>query len=317
MTSVSAPAKVILFGEHAVVHGRPAIAVPVSSLRATATIHPNDGHPAGLRIKAADLNQVLPVDLEADLVDNALTTAARLVLEAREQPAPEQPAPDVTIVLSSTIPMASGLGSGAAVSAALMRAVAAACEIALKPEDLNRLVYEVEKIFHGTPSGIDNTVVVYEKPVYYIKGHPIQTLDISQPFTLVIGDTGQTALTRVAVGDVRALVEADPDHYCPILDEIGEIAQRARATILAGDIAQLGPLMNRNHALLQELTVSSELLDRLVNAARSAGALGAKLSGGGRGGNMIALVMPETAASVAQALQQAGAAQVFTTTVQN
>jgi mevalonate kinase len=312
MTSVSAPAKVILFGEHAVVHGRPAIAVPVSSLRATATIHPNNGERPGLRIRAADLNQVLPVDLETDLVDNALTTAARLVLEAREQPAP-----DVTIVLSSTIPMASGLGSGAAVSAALMRAVAAACEIALKPEDLNRLVYEVEKIFHGTPSGIDNTVVVYEKPVYYIKDHPIRTLDISKPFTLVIGDTGQTALTRIAVGDVHALVKADPHHYCPILDEIGKIAQQARAAILTGDIAQLGPLMNRNHVLLQELTVSSEVLDRLVATARSAGALGAKLSGGGRGGNMIALTMPETAAGVAQALLQAGAAQVFTTTVQN
>jgi mevalonate kinase len=220
MTSVSAPAKVILFGEHAVVHGRPAIAVPVSSLRATAALHPNNGDRPGLSIRATDLNQVLPVDLESGLVDNALTTAARLVLEVLEQPAP-----DVTIVLKSTIPMASGLGSGAAVSAALMRAVAIACETVLQPEQLNRLVYEVEKIFHGTPSGIDNTVVVYEKPVYYIQKHSIQMLNIPQPFTLVIGDTGEAALTRVAVGDVRALVETESDRYCPFLDGIGEIAQ--------------------------------------------------------------------------------------------
>ena len=304
----SAPAKVILFGEHAVVYEQPAIAVPVSSLRASATYEPATH---GLTIHAIDLNKVLPVDVGDEVVDDALIATARKVLEQLHSPPPK-----ANVKLQSTIPMASGLGSGAAISTALARTLIAALDKTTSQEALNDIVYEIEKIHHGTPSGIDNTVIVYEKPVYFIRNQPIETLAIGKPFTLIIGDTGQGALTKVAVGDVRKLVEADPVKMQPVLDEIGSISQQARAAIESGEITALGPLMLRNHTLLQQLTVSSPELDTLVQAAMDAGAIGAKLSGGGRGGNMIALVQPETSEKVQQALLKAGAVRAFITTVE-
>ncbi len=310
MIEASAPAKVILVGEHAVVYGQPAIAVPIASLRASATAEP--GAPGqGLKIVAADLNQTLPLNVDAGLVDHALLKTARLVSETHRRPLP-----DLTITLRSQIPMASGLGSGAAVSAALARALSAALGEPLELERLNALVYEVEKMHHGTPSGIDNTVVVYDQPIFYVRGQPIERLTIAAPFTLLIGDTGQSALTRIAVGDVRALVEREPERYLPVLSQIGALVREARAAVERGDAATLGERMTQNHALLQTLAVSSPELDRLVHAALDAGVLGAKLSGGGRGGNMIALVVPETVARMRQALERAGAVHVFETTVQ-
>ena len=115
--------------------------------------------------------------------------------------------PDVTITIRSDIPIASGLGSGAAVSTALARALCAHSGAPLDEAALNGLIYEVEKIHHGTPSGIDNTVIVYERPVYFVRGQPIEQLTIGAPFTLLIGDTGKSASTRAAVAGVRELYE--------------------------------------------------------------------------------------------------------------
>lgn len=310
MIEASASAKVILFGEHAAVYGQPAIAAPVSSLRAYATVEANPVGVHGLHIDAPDLNQRLPVDIRAESVDNALTLTAQLVLTTLAA----EP-PDVTICLRSRIPIASGLGSGSAVSTALARALCLVLDRPLPEADLNRLVYEVEKIHHGTPSGIDNTVIVYERPVYFVREKTLETLTIGAPLTLLIGDTGVGASTKIAVGDVRKLVEADPEPTERTIREIGAISDQARSAIECGDAAAIGRLMNANHELLKLLTVSSLELDQLVDAAQNAGALGAKLSGGGRGGNMIALVTPEHAHQVEQALLTSGAARVFQTTI--
>ena len=309
MIRASAPAKIILFGEHAVVYGFPAIAVPLPDLRAEACIAQAPAG-SGLSVVASDLDQTLPVDVSSEIVDNALTLTARLVLR-KLGVAP----PDMEVIVSSHIPLASGLGSGAAVSAALARALAAGVGAEFDAATLSDLVYEVERMHHGTPSGIDNTVVVYEQPVYFVRGQPIERLTIGQPFQVVVGDTGQASLTKVAVGAVRTLYETDPAAIQPVLAEIGALVDSARACIERGGVESLGPLMNRNHDLLRTLTVSSPELETLVAAARDAGALGAKLSGGGRGGNMIALVTPETSASVEQALRRAGAAHVVSTTI--
>lgn len=310
MIECSAPAKIILFGEHAVVYGQPAIAVPVSSIRARAQVETNVPTGQGLRINAADLGETLTVDLESDL-EHALAIMARLNLKTLNSNPP-----DATITLHSEIPLASGLGSGAAVATALGRALSTTVGQPLDNEALNALVFEIEKLYHGTPSGIDNTVVVYEQPVYFVREQPIETLKIGAPFTLLIGDTGISASTRVAVGDVRKLYEADSTHIQPILDRIGMLVKNARQVIETGDTAALGELMRENHTLLRQLTVSSPELDRLVQAAVGAGAIGAKLSGGGRGGNMIALVTPTSAETVQAALLQAGAARVIMTTVE-
>lgn len=223
--------------------------------------------------------------------------------------------PDLQIDIASTIPVASGLGSGAAVTVALTRALASHFDYPMASKDVNAFAYEIEKLHHGTPSGIDNTVITYAKPVYFIKGLLIETLSVGKPFTIVIGDTGIPAPTRESVGDVRKLWEADRPKWDAIFDEVGLIADHARETIERGKLEELGRLMNQNHSLLQELTVSSPELDRLVRAAHDAGALGAKLSGGGRGGNMIALVTPEMAQEVSSSLQVAGAKNTIITQV--
>ncbi|MBI1855937.1 MAG: hypothetical protein HYR93_08760 [Chloroflexi bacterium] len=198
------------------------------------------------------------------------------------------PFPNLQISISSSIPVASGLGSGAAVSVALIRAL-------------------------------------YAKPVYFVKGLPspgrrwaggeVQILKASKPLTIVIGDTGVHAPTKESVSDVRKLWEADKAKWEKVFDEVGEIAKKAREKIESDAWEKLGELMNQNHALLQNMTVSSPELDKLVSAARQAGALGAKMSGGGRGGNMIALVEPEIAEAVSRSLKDAGAKNTIITTV--
>lgn len=310
MVQASAPAKIILFGEHAVVYGQPAIAAPVSSLRAAVKAE-NTPPGTGLRLIASDLNQSLPLVVDPLAVDDALALTVRLVLERFSSPPP-----DLTLTIQSDIPVASGLGSGAAVAAALARALSDSIGQPLSLTQLNEIVYEVEKLHHGTPSGIDNTVIVYEQPVFFIRNQPIERLTIGQPFHLLIGDTGDSALTRVAVADVRRLSDSNPDAIGEILNRIGDIVTRARTAIEAGNVTAIGALMNENHACLQQLTVSSDKLDRLMDAARSAGALGAKLSGGGRGGNMIALTEAHQQDIVREALMLAGAVRVVQTTVQ-
>lgn len=311
MTTLTAhaPGKVILFGEHAVVYGRPALAVPVLDVEARATIEPA-GSGQGFRIIAPDLQR--DYQLAQAEAGDPLTTIIRLTVRHFRASLPE-----ATLTVTSTIPLGRGLGSGAAISTAIVRVLARFLEREIPPAELSALVYEVEKLYHGTPSGIDNTVVAFAQPVYFIKGRPIQRLRVEQPFTLVIGDTGLVAPTHQVVGDLRRRWQADQQRYEGYFDEIGTIAQQARVAIEQENvnIRAIGKLMNENQELLDTLALSSPELENLIQAARQAGALGAKLSGAGWGGNMIALVRPENASQVAQALSEAGAAGVIVTEV--
>jgi len=311
-----APGKVILFGEHAVVYGRPALAVPVTQVQAEAVVERSEIG-AGLTIVAADLGETIAVRNAP--IDNPLAAAARLTLVKFGLSDP-----DWRVTVRSTIPIASGMGSGAAVSAAIVRALTeavnqriseSATSFQLPASDISALVYEVERLHHGTPSGIDNTVVVYGQPVYFVRGQPPQTFRIGQPFMLAIADTGIHSPTKVAVGDVRRAWEREGTRFESLFNRIAMVVETARSAIAAGEPERLGPLMDENHALLQEIGVSCPELDALVTAALSAGALGAKLSGAGRGGNMIALVMADSASRVAKALVAAGAVRVIVTEV--
>ncbi len=304
----TAPGKVILFGEHAVVYGRPAIAVPVTRVRAEARITAAS-RGSGVLIQAPDLARTIA--LATAPPDDPLAEIVRITLSALGLPS----TPDWTVTVRSTIPIAAGMGSGAAVSAAIAQALAAAGGRAFPPQTLSELVYQVERLYHGTPSGVDNTVVSYVRPVYFRRGHPPLPLDIGRPFWLVIGDTGVRSATREVVGDVRRAWQAAPDRYERLFDRIAALVDAARAAIEQGDIAALGPLMNENQQLLVEMGVSSLELERLISAARAQGAAGAKLVGAGRGGNMIALVPPERAEEVARALQRAGAVRTMITQV--
>jgi mevalonate kinase len=321
MSTASTPGKIILFGEHAVVYGQPALAVPVNQVQATASIPPlPSGEGPGVRekgqiwIKARQLRR--RYTLSAADVNDPLALAVRLALQHCNV---EAAAVSFKLDISSTIPRASGLGSGAAVCTAIVRAVAAHFNSPITNSQVSAIVFETEKLLHGTPSGIDNTVIAYNQPVWFIKGQPPEPFTVAQPFSLLIADTGIASPTKIAVGDVRAAWQREPEKYNALFQEIGALAREAREIIVGADgrppLPDLGQLMNRNHALLREINVSSEALENLVEAATQAGALGAKLSGGGRGGNMLALVTPETSAQVEAALKQAGAARVLSTAV--
>ena len=299
----TAPGKIILLGEHAVVYGMPAIAVPVSTLRACAAITAKN---IPLTIRSADFAA------SANALPNPLESMRALTLDYLQIPHPRG-----EIVIRSDIPIARGLGSGAAVSATLGRAIAVLLGKDIPDDALNRLVFEVEKIHHGTPSGIDNTVVVYEKPVYFVKNQAIETLAIKQQLHILIADSGQASLTREAVAHVRQLYyHRNPAQTRTILENIGLAAEQARVCIRNGDHVRLGELMTENHRQLQRLNVSSPQLDRLVDSALAAGALGAKLSGGGLGGNMIALVKKSRLNAVRDALIKSGAASPVHTAVE-
>ncbi len=305
-----APGKVILFGEHAVVYGRPALAAPVTQVKAEAIVEPGQE----LLILAQDLgeevrprettmgsgNQTHPLGLAA------LLTLAELGLHER---------PPWRVLVSSSIPIASGLGSGAAVSAAIARALSDAAGKPLSPSALSSIVYEVDRLYHGTPSGIDNSVICYGQPVYFIRGEVPCVLSIAHPFMLAIANTGIASPTKAAVADVRRGWEQERMRFEGVFDRMAAIVERARSAVTDGTPEALGNLMNENHALLAEIGVSSPELDAIAAAARDAGALGAKLSGAGRGGNLIALVTAETQAEVITAMCASGAVGSIVTTV--
>lgn len=303
-----APGKVILFGEHAVVYGRPAIAVPVAEVQAEVTVEPGP-YRQGILVHAHDLEESFYLDEVGD--DHPIRRTIVNTLHRLRVGSP----PDLTISIRSTIPIARGLGSGAAVTTALIRALANYFDEYLSSQEVSDLAYETEILHHGNPSGIDNTVVAFGKPVYYVRGQKMEMFWVQRPFTLVIGDTGIASPTREVVEDVRRAWEKDPQQYDAWFDEIGRIAQEARWALERGRIDELGPLMDENHHLLQALGVSSPALDALVQAARQGGALGAKLCGAGRGGNMVALVTEQTAGQVSMMLRLAGARNVILTTV--
>jgi mevalonate kinase len=291
-----------------VVYGYPAIAVPVSEVQAQAGV---EAGPVGQGcvVLAPDLGRRVVVREAAE--EDPLACIVRLTLDATGCP----PDPDLTITVTSTIPVARGMGSGAAVSTAIVRALAGYLHHWLTSQAISDLVYQTEVLYHGTPSGIDNTVIAFEKPVYFVRDVTREIFWVGRPFLLAIADTGIESPTKEVVGDLRRRYEAEPARYRPLFEQTGAITAEVRSAIAHGLVEELGELMNRNHALLQQMGVSCPELDRLVCAAREGGALGAKLSGAGWGGNMIALVTAQSRARVELILRLAGAVHVIVTEV--
>lgn len=306
--TATAPGKIILFGEHAVVYQRPAIAVPVTSVGASVTV---------TALPAGDLLWITAqqVGLDCALSDLPDDHPLALAVAGTMQQFGQAHLPALRLEITSTIPIAAGLGSGAAVSAAIARALSVYSGIPLTDEQVSSIAYRVDQKHHGNPSGIDNTVIAYAQPIWFVRGQGFERLTVAEPFTIVIGDSGVPSPTGAVVGDLRQRRDANSDFYERLFDQIGAIAAQARVLIEQGPSSALGTLMTQNHALLQTLDVSSQKLDTLVAAALDAGALGAKMCGGGRGGNMIALVTGEAAPTVADALRAAGATGTIVTTI--
>ncbi|MBA4375232.1 MAG: mevalonate kinase [Anaerolinea sp.] len=308
--SCSAPGKIILCGEHAVVYGKPAIAIPVFNVAtncriiAQPTASSNETLIAapgiGLRSRLSSLRENHPI-----------RKAIEFVLDSMKL----DHLPSCEIHINSSIPSAAGLGSSASTSIALVRALSMYLGHPFDDAEVSRIAFEIEKIHHGTPSGIDTTVITYGKPLFFIKNYPYELLHLRNSITLVIADTGIKSSTAKVVAEVRSNWEKSHREFENYFDQIQDISRNVKRCLESGNNLTLGELLNRNHCILIEMGISCSKLDILVKCALENGAQGAKLSGGGQGGNIIALVSSEKAETVAEAIRHAGAVNTIITRV--
>ncbi|NQW91946.1 mevalonate kinase [Curtobacterium sp. VKM Ac-2861] len=312
--TASSHGKTILIGEHAVVYGAPALVLPVLDARVVATVSPVTAgvDEATGTVVGHTLESTVhtgPLDLAPAAV---MPTVTAVTATLRHFGVTDR---HFHVRVESEVPTARGMGSSAAVAAAVTAAVADALGESLDAETHHDLIQECERVAHGRPSGLDARGVVAAVPVWF-EGGRIEPVALGARFTFVVADTGVPGHTRQAVAAVRERHDQDPVAVDAVIDRIGALARRARGTLEAGDAQGLGATMDAAHDLLSALDVSSADLDRLVDAARAADALGAKLTGGGRGGCVLALAADDDHADrIAAALRGAGAAATWTTTI--
>jgi mevalonate kinase len=306
--TASAPAKVILFGEHFVVYGEPAVVLAIDKRTYAKAELRNDKR---LYLRSVNLNLVGYFENEIFKAEQGDAKEAKLKFEPVKRVVEKVleiygEKVGLNIEVNSTVPVAAGLGSSAATAAAVTAAVNALLNLKISKEDIFRISYEAEKIVHGTPSGVDPAISTFGGTLLFQKDTGFKPLDVKADIPLVIGDTGVPRSTRVQVAKVRNLKDKYPQIVEPIIRAAREIVLRAIEALKECDLKTLGDLMNLNHALLYGLGVSDESLEWLINAARKAGALGAKLTGAGGGGCMIALVEKDGFEQVLEAIQRAG-----------
>jgi len=304
----SAPAKVILFGEHFVVYGEPAIVLAIDK-RAYAKAELREDK--RLYLRSLNLNVAGFFDNGSFKVEEGNLKEAKTKLEPLKCAVEKVmeiygEKVGLSIEVNSTVPVAAGLGSSAAVAAAVAAAVGALLNVKMSKEDVFRIAYEAEKIMHGTPSGVDPAISTFGGAMLFQIDTGFKPLDVKADFPLVIGNTGVERSTKTQVSKVRRLRDKYPQIVELMMRTAREIVLRAVEALREGDLETLGELMNINHALLYGLEVSDESLEWLINAARKAGALGAKLTGAGGGGCMIALANKDNVENVLDAVQRAG-----------
>lgn len=288
-------------GEHAVVYGQPAIALPFSAVEVVAQVREQgDSLTVSCQFYEGLVHQM-------PKVWESLKHAIRFSLYRIG--APTDPA--IHVEISSTIPAERGMGSSAAVAVAVARALFAYYDQPLTDEELWDIVQSSEKIAHGNPSGVDAATASGKQPVFFIRNQPIEPVVLALDAYLVVADTGQTGNTLEAIESVASLMKEGPEALL-LVEALGECSHQARQALARNEAGLLGDVMNQAHTYLQRLGVSDEALDHLVKIAQQAGALGAKLTGGGRGGCMIALTQTaQEAKVVAAALQAAGARETW------
>jgi mevalonate kinase len=291
-----AHSKLILIGEHAVVYGQPAIAIPfpltVRSVieQSTGTIKIKSPHYTGPIDK-------MPIKLEG------IEACIKATLDYLDRPVK-----DILIRLDSTIPLGRGLGSSAAIAIALVRSLFSYYGQSPSQKELSSLVQIAEIYAHGNPSGIDMAAIASDSPIWFQKGKEAKPLTAGAPLYIVVADTGRISDTHSAVEQVREKVLLDPINMQKSMKLIGNIAQEAKNVLSHGNSYLLGKLLDKNQEMLTNLGVTDDGLNRLIETARNTGALGAKLTGSGRGGCMIALAQNlEHGKVIADHLMKSGA----------
>lgn len=277
-TTAMANGKVILLGEHAVVYGKPAIAVPIKN--AVVAEVTDSSHSPEIHVPAWDIDDKLE---ESNTVWwQAIQDVFRQLDVADQQ---------FNVHVKPNIPAAMGLGGSAAIAVAIVRAVSKHYKMELTEDEINQFAFQCEKAAHGTPSGIDNTIATYGRPLVYQSGEQqhMETIEFPKQINLVIGISDQPSLTVDMVAGVRERWRKNHDLYESLFDNFRQVAESGIDAIADGDYRSLGHMMTINHGLLSAIQVSSPELDKMVQVARNHGALGAKLTGAGGGGSIIAL----------------------------
>lgn len=299
--------KVILFNEHFVVYGIPAIASAIGA-RTTALVEKRagsgvemiDDRPETEGYKAEKLGQ------QKESLDKML----KFMNIDTEHNA-------FRITLGGDLMAASGVGASAASCAAIARAFSDELHLNYSDEKVNEIAFEGEKGYHGTPSGIDNTAATFGGLIWYKREGSSQVMErmkLRNPVEVVMGNTGITADTRVVVGGVKERREKEPEKYARIFEAAQQLVQASRKLLEEFNLERLGANMNENHALLQQIGVSCSELDTLVDLARESGAIGAKMTGTGQGGYMVALTPgKQLQERVANAIERKGLQALRTT----
>ncbi len=289
--------KVILLNEHFVVYGVPSIVSAIDKVT-TAIVERSDepGWKLGDNRPATPGYKDKKLDQQKDSIERVLKAAG---VDPTQNP--------IKITLEGNLVAASGIGASAASCVALARALSDEFDLGFSDDKINEIAYEGERAYHGNPSGVDNTAATYGGLLWFVRGKPIERISIRRPVEIVMGNTGLVANTEAAVKGVRERKEQNPKKYEKIFNEATELANMARKAIVDYDLRAVGKLMDQNHRQLQAIEVSCKELDHLVELARENGAYGAKMTGGGLGGNMVALTPgKDLQDSVARAIKREG-----------
>ncbi|WP_103665241.1 hydroxymethylglutaryl-CoA reductase, degradative [Gracilimonas amylolytica] len=291
--------KIILTGEHSVVHGTHAVAAPIT-LKMKAKVWDHD---KGVRLLIPRWGVEQTIEFGADHKYSIYKSLEMILdhLDLRDK--------GMNIEVFPEVPRAMGMGGSAALAVAIIRALNKHFELGLGDDDVRRLSFESEDIVHGGASGIDNTVSTYGNLIAFQKGTPpdMQTITLNESIPIVIGLSGVESMTSKMVKQVREQAEKYPKWYKQIFNQMDELAIASKAAIESRDLDELGMIMNMNHGFLNILGVSCPEVEELVEIARQNGALGAKLTGGGGGGAMIALCDSEkTQKTIQKEMHQAG-----------
>ncbi|MFE6721783.1 mevalonate kinase [Streptomyces albidoflavus] len=301
----SAHAKAILLGEHAVVYGAPALALPVPQLTVTASA----GWSHGTRHDQYDVLFTMTGFASRPLVTEASDSLGRLVAEVKAYLGVTA-SPHLDVIVDCAIPPGRGLGSSAACARAIVFALADLFGHEISPDAAYDLVQTAERVTHGRASGVDARAVGATGPMLFQNGE-VREPPIGCDGLFIIADSGDVGRTKDAVELLRATFTEQPGSQEKFLRRASELTDEARRALADGRPQKLGACLTDNHELLRAAGLSTGRIDALVEAALAAGSLGAKITGGGLGGCAIALTRMEQASEVTRRLHAAGAAQTW------